>query len=216
MNFAEHSFSISPCVHWDETARDEQLLHAVRTGSDAAFAELQTMYSRRLYQRIFSITGNHEDAEDALQDTFIRAYLGLRSFEGRSKLSTWLMRIAINSALMSLRKRRSRPEIPLDQPAGTEGEAYLFDVRDHALDPEQQCDQNQRCEGIRRSILRLDPKSRLAVSMRMSNENSLREIASELDVSVASAKARLYRARTQIAQSHPFRGGKSKLRARKQ
>ena len=126
------------------------------------------MYGRRLYKCILSITRNHEDAEDALQDTLIRAYRGLPSFEGRSKLSSWLTRIAINSALMAMRKRRSRPEIPFEQPLGLEEDSASFDVRDDALNPEQLCDQNQRCERIQRAIHRLDPASRTTLLIRIS------------------------------------------------
>lgn len=171
MDSTEHSSTISPRVNWDATAHDEELLHSAKAGSHSAFAELQKMYSHRLYKCIFSITRNHEDAEDALQDTLIRAYRGLPSFEGRSKLSSWLTRIAINSALMTMRKRRSRPEIPFEQPLGLREESSSFDVRDHALNPEQLCDQNQRCERIQRAIHKLDPKLRITMFMRISKRN---------------------------------------------
>ncbi|HEY5253197.1 MAG TPA: sigma factor, partial [Acidobacteriaceae bacterium] len=80
--------------------RDEQLVSAAKAGSDEAFAELQNLYAQRLYSTIIRITKNHEDAEDALQDTFLRVYLALCSFEGRSSFYSWVTRIAINSALM--------------------------------------------------------------------------------------------------------------------
>src|SRR5438309_10243936 len=86
----------------DEVAasRDLELVGAARAGSNAAFEELETRYSRRLYRRIQFITRNHEDAEDALQETFLRAYLALDSFAGRSQFAAWLTMITINSALM--------------------------------------------------------------------------------------------------------------------
>jgi RNA polymerase sigma-70 factor (ECF subfamily) len=204
MNLAEQSCTLSPRASWDPATRDEELLHAVKTGSHTAFAELKNIYGQRLYKRILCITRNHEDAEDALQDTFIRAYLGLHSFEGRSSLFTWLTRIAINSALMSMRKRRSRPEVPLEAPLDPGNGSISFDVRDSALDPEQLCDQNQRCERIERSLRALDPMSRTTVFMRMSKEKSMKEIALELDVTVASAKARLHRARKRLARVSSF------------
>jgi RNA polymerase sigma-70 factor (ECF subfamily) len=185
------------------TANDEELVLAAKAGSHAAFGELQKIYSHRLYKRILLITRSREDAEDALQDTFLRAYLALPSFEGRSSLSSWLTRIAINSALMTLRKRRSRPEIPLEQPLGLGEESASFDVRDDALNPEQLCDQNQRCERIQRAIRRLDPVLRTTMVVRISKEKSVSEVARELDVSLASAKSRLHRARKRLTRFHP-------------
>jgi RNA polymerase sigma-70 factor (ECF subfamily) len=209
MDSIEHSFAIAPNHNWDATAnwdaaaREEALVEAAKAGSHIAFAELQRVYSSRLYKRILSITRNHEDAEDALQDALIRAYRGLPSFEGRSKLSSWLTRIAINSALMTMRKRRSRPEIPLDLPLGLEEDGSSFDVRDSALNPEQYCDQKQRCEGLRRAIHRLEPALRTTMIIRMAKEKSTGEIAHELDLTVAAAKSRLYRARKRLTRFHP-------------
>ena len=210
MNSTEHPLTISSCVDWETTARDDEFLHAAKAGSHTAFEELQKMYGHRLYKCILSVTRNHEDAEDALQDTLIRAYRGLSSFEGRSNLSTWLTRIAINSALMIMRKRRSRPEIPLEQPFDLGEERSSFDVLDNGMNPEQLCDQDQRCERIHRAIHRLDPTSRTTLLVRISKETSVREIAHDLNVSVASAKSRLYRARKRLTRSHPFLVSKPK------
>jgi RNA polymerase sigma-70 factor, ECF subfamily len=204
MDTMRQSLAISTWVNNEQSADDEELVRAARAGSHTAFAELQRMYSGRLYKSILSITRDHEDAEDALQDTLIRAYRGLPSFEGRSKLSSWLTRIAINSALMTRRKRRSRPEIPLEQPFGPEEDSTSFDVRDQALNPEQLCDQKQRCESIQHAILRLDRNSRTTMFIRVSKEKSMSEMANELDVSTASAKSRLYRARKRLTRLHPF------------
>src|SRR5271163_2522748 len=121
----------------DPASRDLELVAAARAGSNAAFEELQSRYSRRLYRRIQFITRNHEDAEDALQETFLHAYLALDSFEGRSQFASWLTRIAINSALMVLRRRRTRAEVPFE-PSSESGEpALTVDVRDTTLNPEQ-------------------------------------------------------------------------------
>ena len=211
MESAERSLGIQPFVNGDAAAHDEKLMHAAKAGCETAFAELQRAYAHRLYKRILSITRNHEDAEDALQDTFMHAYLGLPSFEGRSTLSTWLTRIAINSALMSIRKRRSRPEVALEGPSVPENDNAFFEIRDHRMNPEQLCDQNQRCEIIRRAIHTLDPKLRTPIFMRMSKEKSLKEIARELDVTVASAKSTLHRARKRLARSHPLLVAKTQV-----
>jgi RNA polymerase sigma-70 factor, ECF subfamily len=209
MNSTEHSLTISPTVSWDAGAYDEELLHAAKAGSHTAFAELQKMYSHRLYKHILSITRNHEDAEDALQDTLIRAYRALPSFEGRSSLSTWLTRIAINSALMIMRKRRSRPETSFKQPLDFGEESSSLDVLDNGMNPEQLYDQEQRCERIKRAIHKLDPTLRTTLLVRISKETSVREIAHDLNVSLASAKSRLYRARKRLTRAHPFMASKA-------
>jgi RNA polymerase sigma-70 factor, ECF subfamily len=213
MNFAEQSPAISPTMDYEALARDESLILAARSGSHAAFAELQRTYSQRVYKRILSITRNREDAEDALQDTFLNAYLALSSFEGKARLSSWLTRIGINSALMILRRRRCRPETSFEQ--DSEGDAPYVDVRDEALNPEQLCDQQQRCHEIRCALQRLDPKSRVAMGIRVSEEHSMKEIANDLGVSVASVKARLHRARKRLLQSPGLGSGRTVKSARR-
>lgn len=179
--------------------RDEEVVTAIRAGSDAAFEKLQKRYSHRLYRRIFSIIRNREDAEDVLQDTFLRAFLRIDSFEGKSQLFTWLTSIAINSALMCLRKRRRRVEVSLQEQSESGEEIYSFDVRDTALNPEEICALEQRFTCISGAIERLNPKLRTALSIWISTEGSMKEIAQTLDVSIASVKARLHRARKRLA-----------------
>jgi len=206
MNSTGNHAALPPAPDDEVAAGAEQLLVAARSGSHAAFAELQKIYSRRLFNRAFSITRNREDAEDALQDTFLRAYVALHSFEGRSMFSSWLTRIAINSALMIVRRRRARPETPLEQCADLEGDGISIDVRDNALNPEQLCDQQQRYQAMRCAIKRLDPKSRVAMSLWTSHDLPLKELAGKLGISVASAKARLHRARKRLARNPILRG----------
>ena len=201
MNSAEQCVAISSNLSCGTEAVEEDLLAAARSGSHAAFAELQKTHSVRVYKRILSITRNREDAEDALQDTFLRAYLALPSFEGKSQFSTWLMRIGINSALMILRRRRCRPETSFEQPQDFESDGAYLDVRDKAFDPEQLYDQQQRCEEICRALQRLDPKLRGVMHIRLSEEQPMQKIAQDLGVSVAAVKARLYRARQRLLRS---------------
>lgn len=205
MNYAERYLAISSDMDCEGPACDEDLLLAAKKGSHAAFAELQRTYSPQVFQRILSITRNREDAEDALQDAFLNAYLGLPSFQGKSKLSTWLIRIGINSALMILRRRRCRPETSLEQHQDSELDSGYVEVRDHAPDPEQVYDQQQRCHAIRRALQQLDPKLQAAMGIRLSTEHSMGEIAQDLGVSVASVKARLYRARKRLLRSPALR-----------
>lgn len=181
--------------------RDEELVAAARTGSSDAFEELQRIHSSRLYRRIFLITGNREDAEDALQDTFLHAFLAIDSFEGRAQFSSWLTRIAINSALMTLRRRRTRVEVSLQQSSESGEEIHAFDIRDTAPNPEEICDLRQRCNRMFGAIERLDLKSRTAIGIWISRECSMKEIAHTLDISLATAKSRVHRARKRLTQS---------------
>ena len=182
--------------------REHDLLIALRAGSSEAFERLRKLYSKRLYRRILSITGNHEDAEDALQDTFMRAFLAFKSFQGRSHVSTWLMRIAINSALLVLRRRRRvHAEVSLTLLAASDGEYQEFDIRDSAPTPEEICDLKQRLGRMFGAFDRLDPTSRSAIESQITDECSMKEIADTLDVSVAAVKARLHRARKRLVRS---------------
>src|SRR5580698_9789543 len=185
--------------------RDTELLSAVLSGSPDAFAELQRLYSRRLYSTIFRIIKNREDAEDVLQDAFLQAYLALRNFQGRSSVYSWLTRIAINSALMLLRERRNHPEVYFDLSSEPENELSHFEPRDPSPNPEQICDQRQRCANIHRAIQRLQSSLREPLQTRMTHGSSLEEIARALDISEAAVKARLYRARTRLSGTRVFK-----------
>jgi RNA polymerase sigma-70 factor (ECF subfamily) len=190
--------------HEGGASRDSELVDAAKAGSSAAFEELQSRYSRRLYRRIQSITRNREDTEDALQETFLRAYLGLNSFEGRSQFASWLTRIAINSALMILRKRRSRAEVSFEGPSESGEPDLAIDVRETALNPEQLYNLRQRSECALRAISRLNTTLRLPMTTWIQQECSLKEVACALELSLSSVKSRLYRARKQIRYSTAF------------
>jgi RNA polymerase sigma-70 factor, ECF subfamily len=192
--------------------RDEQLVSEAKTGSHDAFAELQSLYARRLYNTIVRITKNHEDAEDVLQDTFLRVYLALYSFEGRCSFYTWATRIAMNSALMLLRKRRARPEAALDLFMEAERGPRPFDVMDSSPNPEHIYCDRQRLVELLRSIQRLEPKLQETIQIRAAGECSMREIAGKLGVSVASVKSRLYRARVRLGSKRSLANPADKRR----
>ena len=113
----------------------DEIVSAAQAGSRPAFTELHSTYSRRLYKTTLSITRNSHDAEEALQETFLRVYLALNTFEGKSNVYTWLTRIAINSALMVLRKRRARPEVLFDLQQHDRSEMTFFEPKDPAPTP---------------------------------------------------------------------------------
>src|ERR1700733_15149688 len=108
------------------------------SGHYAAFEAIWRSHAKRILRIAERITRNREDAEDAVQDSFLRAYVHLHDFDGRSSLSTWLTRIAINSALMILRKRRAVVEVSIDAPRDRDGDSGALDVADGAPGPEAQ------------------------------------------------------------------------------
>jgi|SRR5580658_1250859 RNA polymerase sigma-70 factor (ECF subfamily) len=178
---------------------DMGLVAAARAGSEAAFADLHRLYANRLYRTIYSITKNHEDAEDALQETLLRAYLALDAFEGRSQFLSWLTRIAINSALMALRKRSARRETNLEPLSCVEHETLEIQVKDPAPDPEEACLRAERSRCVMHAVTKLQPALREAVQLKVGREYSVKEIAKSLDLSVPAVKSRLHRARRWIA-----------------
>ena len=185
--------------------RDRQLVSEAQAGSSDSFAQLQSLYRRKLYNTIVAITKNREDAEDALQDTFLRAHLALCRFEGRSSVYSWLTRIAINSALMILRRRHARAEVHFDSHWDDWDGDPPFEVKDGALNPEQMWVQQQRWRNVMRAINKLDPKLRAPIQVLMTRECSMNEIAQTLDISVAAVKARLHRARRRLTSTRLMR-----------
>lgn len=178
--------------------RDDQLITAVQAGAPGAWAELHAAYFPRLYKQILSITRNPEDAEEALQETFLRVHLRLHTFEGRSSISSWMTRIAINSALMILRRRRSRPEMLFDPSPDPREDAPCFEIKDTSLNPEQICDLRQQTDVALKAINALKLPMQAAVLMQMMLGSSMKEIARALNVSEATVKSRLHRARNRL------------------
>jgi len=186
-----------------EAEGDLEIVMAARQGASAAFDELQRRYSRRLFATILRVTKNREDAEDALQDTFLRAFLALPQFECRSSVYSWLTRIAINSALMILRKRRScRESSPASNLDGSDG-YFQPEIEDTTPNPEQLCELRQRCNRLINAIQRLRPELRAPIEIQLTDERSMKEIASELNISLPAVKARLHRARARLARRIP-------------
>ena len=179
---------------------DLRLVPALQAGSEAAFAELNRKYANSLYRKILSITRNREDAEDVLQETLLRAFLAIDSFEGRSKLQTWLTRIAINLSLMTLRRRRVRSETSSEFLSFSEDEGPQILVKDPGLNPEELYLQRERRHRVAKAITTLKLPLRTVVQIQLSDDCSLAEIARSLDVSIAAVKARLHRARRHLAQ----------------
>jgi RNA polymerase sigma-70 factor (ECF subfamily) len=179
----------------------DDIVLAAQAGSAAAFAEIHSIYSGRLYRTILSIAKNPQDAEEALQETLLRAYLAIKRFEGKSQIYTWLTRIAVNTTLMVLRKQRVRPEVLFDPQPDDRCESYTFEIKDSALNPEELCALHQRELKTLRALHRLRPYLREPIRMQIVHGWSISEISQELNVSEAAVKSRLYRARQQLSTS---------------
>ena len=172
---------------------DAALVAATKLGDDRAFVELWRRHSNRVFKAAYAITGKREDAEDAIQDAWMKAYLHLNTFNGRAKFATWLTRIAINSTLMILRKRRSRPGSSMEI---TNGESWQpFDIADQAKNVEELYARRERGERLRQAICCLRPTLRIVVEIRQSDDRSVQEIAELAGISVAATKSRLLRAK---------------------
>jgi RNA polymerase sigma-70 factor (ECF subfamily) len=174
-------------------ATDEVLIVSAKSGDRPAFVELWTRHSKVAFNMACRITGNREDAEDVVQDAWLRAYLHLNTFDGRSKFSTWLTRIAINSALGILRRKRARPETSMEI---MDGETWQhWEIADETKNIEELYARHERVERLRRAIHRLQPTLRSVVEIHQSNDRSVKEIADLAGISVAATKSRLLRAR---------------------
>jgi RNA polymerase sigma factor (sigma-70 family) len=176
---------------------EQALVGAAKQGQAEAFGALCQPLAQKLIQSAQRITRNREDAEDALQNAFLSAFIHIKNFDGRSSFSTWLTRIAINSALMTLRRKRSSREIAIDSgELGTNGVGW--DVLDPSANPEKLCAQREKERILREAIRKLRPAIRQAVEIQL-RELSMKETAAMMGVSVAAAKGRLFHGRRALS-----------------
>lgn len=178
---------------------DAALVEAAKAGNPAAYEELVSRYERRIFRLAVHITRHREDAEEVVQDTFLRAYTRLNSFQGDALFSTWLTRIAINQALMMLRKRRGNV-LPLDEPVTTEDGDLPHEVSDWGPNPEQQFSQAELGNILDRVIASLDPAYRIVFQLRDVEDLSILETAAALHLSASAVKSRLLRARLELRE----------------
>ena len=184
-----------------EPVTDEQVLvQAAKRGEVAAFEELVRRYDRNIFRIAQHITQNREDAEDVVQEAFLKAYENLEQFQGQSKFYTWLVRIAVNEALMKLRKRRPERMVSLDEEVKTEDDALPREVADWTPNPEQQYTQAELRDILSRTIQGLPPGFRTVFVLRDVEGLSTEETAEALDLSIPAVKSRLLRARLQLRE----------------
>lgn len=165
------------------------------------FDELALPHVQKILRVVHRITRNREDAEDAMQDAFLQALVHFQDFDGRSAFATWLTRIAINSSLMILRKRRNARTISLNGANDSEESQVFQKISDRAADAEQQFLLKERDTALREAVQTLRPSLRDVVELVLLGERSIRETAEMLDLSVSAAKARLFHARRSLKKA---------------
>jgi RNA polymerase sigma-70 factor, ECF subfamily len=182
------------------TRRDEEaaLILASKSGEGHAFEVLVARHQQRLLSVARRFTRIREDAEDIVQQTFQKAFVHLHKFEGKSSFSTWLTRIAINEALMFLRKRRGLREISIDDTGGDEETALGLEILDSRPGPESALLQDERSRILSAAMKKLTPRTRKTIELRELGELSTEEAARVMGLSVAVVKGRLFHGRTKL------------------
>jgi len=194
----DHEFSAAKIESDYAGASDEQLLAAAKASDGRAFEELSGRYVRLMRKRVYSIVRNPEDTDDVVQDSLLKAYRNLLEFRGSCDFSQWLTRISINTALMLLRKRRSRREVSFIQAGENDQTWNMWDIPDPSPTTEQTYARKETLAFVSRVVDGLPPVYRGVLEQYHTQEKSLREAADKLGISVASAKSRLFRARRRI------------------
>jgi RNA polymerase sigma-70 factor, ECF subfamily len=184
-----------------QVVKDDEpiLVAAAQTGSVEAFETLVGRYERKIFRLTQNITQNREDAEDAMQESFLKAFEHLSEFQGNSRFYTWLVRIAVNQALMKLRKRRPN-QVSLDEDVDTGEDSIPRDVEDWGPSPEDRYEQSELSGILSQVIGELDPSFRIVFQLRDIEELSTEETAEALGLSVPAVKSRLLRARLKLRQ----------------
>jgi RNA polymerase sigma factor (sigma-70 family) len=204
------SVSTRPLVSEDATPTTQnpseaRLLRDARRGRPEAFEALCQSLAPRLMKIALRITRNKEDAEDAVQDSLMRALMHIDSFQGNSSFSTWLTRIVMNSALMIRRKNRSTRYVSSDDVARAGEPAFHLQIPDHSPNPEQRYVERERTTILHAAIRKLRPRIRAVVEVAQFQELPLKETAKVLDISVAAAKGRFFHARAALRRSATLR-----------
>jgi RNA polymerase sigma-70 factor (ECF subfamily) len=184
---------------------EARLVEAAKTGQSAAFTALCERHTQQLVSTALRITRNLEDAEDAVQDALLSAFVHIGRFDGRSSFLTWLTRIAINSSLMILRKKRSSREVAIVSADDSGADGLCLEIVDHAPNPERLYAQSERERILHQAVFRLRPTLRQVVEIQQLQERSLRETAKAMRISVAAAKARLFHAKSALRRSSILR-----------
>src|SRR6266404_1047213 len=180
---------------------DATLVAGAKTGDARAFELLVKRHEGKIFSLAQRMTRNREDAEDVVQQSFQKAFIHLKKFEGESLFSTWLTRITINEALMLLRRRRGTHEVPIGE-SNTEDETALpLDIPDVGPNPEDSCLQREQERILSAAVHELTPRTRKAIELRELGELSTGETAQVMGLSVGAVKARVFHGRRKLRET---------------
>jgi len=177
---------------------EASLVAQAREGVPEAFNELAERYQRNIFRLAQNITQNREDAEDVLQETFLKAYEHLPEFHGDSKFYTWIVRIAVNEALMKLRKRKWDKTVWLDEPVNTGEDTVAREIAVWEDNPEERYSKDELHDILDKAVNGLAAPYRTVFVLRDMEGLSTEETAQALDLTVPAVKSRLLRARLQL------------------
>jgi RNA polymerase sigma-70 factor (ECF subfamily) len=197
---------------WDEG----DVITRAKTRSETAFEQLVEHYERRAFRLAWRITRNQEDAEDVVQNAFVKAFQNLTDFRGDSRFYTWLVRITINEALMKIRRRRSNEDSINESPQADDISVPL-EIKDQAANPEQRYLQYEVQRILAATINELEPPYRAVFQLRDVEGLSTEQTAQALDLSSSTVKTRLHRARMKLRETlndyfRPIRAGRDQGR----
>src|SRR5437763_16654787 len=184
----------------EDVSSELALVQAAKKGDLEAFSGLVKRYDRNIFRIAQHITHNEEDAQDVVQEAFLKAYQNLEQFQGNSKFYTWLVRIAVNEALMKLRRRKTSKTISLDEDVETEEGSMPREVADWGPNPEQLYGQSELGDILQKTIQGLPQSYRTVFVLRDIEGLSTEETAEMLNLSVPAVKSRLLRARLQLRE----------------
>lgn len=179
---------------------DAQIVERVQAGDTEAYSELVKRHEKRVYRTLMGITGSREDAEDATQNAFLKAYLHLGDFQGASRFSTWLLRIAINEGLERLRRRKQTVSLD-DEHEGEEEHFKPREFRDWRENPEQTYSKGELRELVEKEVMKLPMKYRVVVMLRDLEEQTTDETATALNLQISTVKTRLLRGRLMLREA---------------
>ena len=180
--------------------QDLALVHACKSGNAVAFEELVKRYDTKLFRIAQHITHNRDDAQDAVQEAFLKVFRKLAQFQENSKFSTWLTRITVNESLMMLRKQRHNKEFSIDNNFESEDHSLTSELADWARNPEELYRGFELRNILRSELQELQPGLRVVFVLRDIEGLSTEETAEVLESTPVAVKARLWRARLKLRE----------------
>ena len=191
------SGSLTALTEWDE----QDVVARAKSRSKSAFDELVKHYERRVFRLAQNITRNHQDAEDAVQNAFVKAFQQLADFRGESRFYTWLVRITFNEAVMNIRRRSRHNQVSIDEPKETDESCDPLEIEDGGPNPEQHYTQHELRQILATAIKELKPAYRAVFQLRDVDGLSTEETAQALALTSSAVKTRLKRARLELRNS---------------